>query len=210
MNYQQLRAQFKDMPLIVSRDVLQGAEDPQNLRNQLQRWEKKGLLIRLRRGLYLFNPNDRGVEIDFSYLANRLYEPSYVSLEYALNFYGLIPERVIAVTSITTRKTMRFKNAAGNFIYQHIQPQAFRGFQRLGDGKFPSLMAEPEKAVVDFLYLNLSRFNRNLKEVFGESYRFQNFEELNRQRLQEFGRLFENKKLMKVIQVFCQIIEEHK
>ncbi len=210
MNYQQFKAKFKELPLIVSRDVLQGAEDPQNLRNQLQRWEKRGLLIRLRRGLYLFNKNDRGVETDFSYMANRLYEPSYVSLEYALNFYGLIPERVTVVTSITTRKTMRFKNAVGNFIYQHIQPRAFRGFQRLGDGRFPPLMAEPEKAVVDFLYLNLGQFNRNLKEIFLESYRFQNFEDLNGQRLHEFGRLFENKKLMKVIQAFCQMIEEWK
>ena len=210
MNYQQFKSQFENLPLITSRDVLQGARDSQNLRNQLKRWEKKGLLIRLRKGFYLFNENNRALDPNFSYIANRLYEPSYVSLEYALSFYGLIPERAVDVTSITTRKTMQFNNALGNFIYQHIQPKTFRGFQRMGEGAFPFLMAEPEKAIVDFLYLNLGRFPRDFKDVFLGSYRFQNFEDLSCPKLKLFGRLFENKKLMKVIQVFCQMIEEEK
>lgn len=210
MDYQQFKNQFKNLPLITSRDVLRGGRDSQNLRNQLKRWEKRGLLIRLRKGFYLFHENDRAFNPDISYIANRLYEPSYVSLEYALSFYSLIPERVVVVTSITTRKTMEFKNALGNFTYQHIQPKTFRGFQRVGEGSFPFLMAEPEKAVVDFLYLNLSRFPRNFRDIFLDSYRFQNFEDLSPARLKSLGQLFENKKLMKVIQAFCQMIEEEK
>ena len=210
MNYQQFKSQFKNLPLITSHDVLQGAQDDQSLRNQLKRWEKRGLLIRLRKGFYLFNENDRAFDPDLSYIANHLYEPSYVSLEYALNSYSLIPERVIAVTSITTRKTMQFKNDFGNFTYQHIQPKAFRGFQRMGEGRFSFLMAEPEKAVVDFLYLNLGRFARNFKDIFLNSYRFQNFEDLSSTKLKNLGALFENKKLMKVVQAFCQMIEEEK
>lgn len=67
-----------------------------------------------------------------------------------MNFYGLIPEGVADMTAVTTRKTMRFENTLGRFIYQHIKPAAFRGFRTMGSGPNAFFMAEPEKAVVDF------------------------------------------------------------
>src|SRR3989338_7470600 len=120
MTFNQLRRQLQENPLILSRDIIGRVKNPQVLRNQLSRWAKKGWLVSLRRGVYLLNKNDRKTDIDHNVVANVLYEPSYISLEYALNFYGIIPEAVSDITSITTRKTMRFANELGNFIYQKI------------------------------------------------------------------------------------------
>ncbi len=208
MNFSEFKNRFQNSPLILSRDVVQTAENPQIMRNQLSRWQKKGLLMSLRKGVYILSPPDRKIDVDHQAVANRLYEPSYLSLEYALNFYGLIPEGVADLTSVTTRKTMRFKNELGHFIYQHIQPKAFRGFRKMGNERNSFFMAEPEKAVVDFLYLNLAQFTHDARETLEQSFRFQNIEELKSKRLMELGRLFGNKKLMRVLKQLGRWIGE--
>jgi len=86
------------------------------------------------------------------YVANHLYSPSYVSLETALSDYSIIPEVSMAVTSITTKTTRRFRNKHGLFIYRTVKPEAFAGYYVEREGGFDILMAEPEKALVDFLY----------------------------------------------------------
>lgn len=208
MNFPEFKNHFQNSPFILIQDILSLVKNPQAMRNQLSRWQKKGLLISLRRGVYMLSSQDRKIDVDKQVIANRLYEPSYLSLEYALNFYGLIPEHVVDLTSITTRKTMRFKNESGCFVYQHIAPKAFRGFKKMGDDKNSYFMAEPEKAVVDFLYLNLSQFTKNAREILEHSLRFQNIEELKRKRLMEFGKFFGSKKLMRVLKLLGQWIEE--
>lgn len=208
MNYDEFRLKFQEYPFILSRDVILDQKSSQNELNQINRWAKKGLLIRVRRGMYVFNAHDRKAVVDINYIANRMYEPSYVSLEYALNFYGLIPESVKNVTSVSTRKTNVFRNDLGVFSYSHLKPQAFRGFKNIGEARAPIYMAEPEKAVVDFVYFHLSQFGKNSKSVFEQSYRFQNIEELRAEKLIEWGRLFMNKKLLKTLNVLCRMIAE--
>lgn len=208
MNFLQFKHQFQDRPFILSRDLTASAPDPQAARNQLSRWQKKGLLIGLRKGIYILNAQDRKVNLDRYALANMLYAPSYVSLESALNFYGFIPERVTDVTSVSTRKTMQFKNDLGNFTYQHIQPAAFRGFKKAGEGADSFFLAEPEKAVADFLYLNLHQFDGDTRETLEQSYRFQNIEDLNVKRLLELAGLFDSKKLRRVVRDLARWIKE--
>ena len=210
MTFSQFRKQFQESPLILSRDMVGFVKNPQVLRNQFTRWAKKGWLIGLRRGVYLLNKNDRKIDMDNNMIANVLYEPSYLSLEYALNFYGIIPEAVADMTSVTTRKTMRFSNELGNFIYQKIKPQAFHGFKKTGERKNSFFIAEAEKAVVDFLYLNLSQFSTNVRDILEHSYRFQHIEGLNPRRLIKLGGLFKSKKLMRVIKGLVHWIEEVK
>ena len=213
MNYDEFRLKFHKYPLILSKDVILDQKGPQkqiNQLNQLNRWTKKGLLIRLRRGMYVLNRHDRKATADINYIANRLYEPSYVSLEYALNFYGLIPELVKNVTSVTTRKTNIFRNELGIFSYSHLKPKAFRGFKKIGNAPAPFYMAEPEKAVVDFVYFHLSQFGKDPKEIFERSYRFQNIEDLKPEKLMALGSLFVNKKLLKTLKVLCHMINEEK
>jgi predicted transcriptional regulator of viral defense system len=208
MKYAEFRKKLQNTPFFESRDVIRLFNDKQLLSNHLNRWHKRGLLIKLRRGCYMFNESDRKTTPSRAYLANQLYRPSYVSLEYALSFYDLIPERVADVTSITTKKTKRFRNKLGTFIYQHIKPAALRGYKSSQDGTgLAFLIAEPEKAVIDFLYLNLGKIPANDRAIFQESFRFQNTEHLRMRRLTELAGLFANKKLNRVTQNFCACIK---
>ena len=210
MDFLEFKRQVKNQPLIFSQDVVRGLKDPQPMRNQLTRWHKKGLLIPLRKGLYILNSDNRNIEVDHAVIANTLYQPSYISLEYALNFYGFIPESVSDITSMSTRKTAKFINDFGTFRYQHVNPEAFRGFKKVGEGQNTFFMAEVEKAVVDFLYLNLSQFDDNVKEILEQSYRFQNMETLHSKRLLELALVFNNEKLNRVIKKLVAWIREKK
>lgn len=210
MDFLQFKRQFQNQRIILSQDIVRGLKNPQALRNQLTRWQKKGLLVHLRKGMYILNAEDRKADIDQTIIANILYQPSYISLEYALNFYGLIPEAVSDVTSVSTRKTSTFNNELGVFRYQHIDPKAFRGFKKAGEGKNTFFMAEAEKAVVDFIYLNLGQFQGNTREVLEASYRFQNIESLNTKKLLELACFFGNEKLNRTIKDLANWVKESK
>ena len=209
MNFTEFKTRFLYTPLIFSKDVERLDKRRQVTRNQLIRWQAKGLLVKLRRGVYILNKNDQKITPSLNFIANQLYHPSYVSMEYALRHYGFIPEKVSDITSITTRKTARSENRAGNFVYQHIKPEAFRGFKELKDEAGLSfLIAEPEKAIVDFLYLNLGKFQKHLEEVFRQSYRFQHLASLKRKRLIESAKYFKSRRLLEVVKTLCDFIRK--
>ena len=131
-------------------------------RNSLTRWTNSGLLVRLRQEWYAFP--EMLQRPDFArYIAGRIYRPSYISLHSALSFYGIIPEAVTDITSVSTLKTGRFDNAFGRYSYQHVKPELFFGYKpvtmpaSVGVINAPQqawLLAHPEKALLDLLYLN--------------------------------------------------------
>ncbi len=122
-------------------------------KNNLTRWLKKGLLIKLRNGFYSF-PEYKD-EPGFAYLvANRMYRPSYISLHSALSFYGIIPESVIQITSVTSLKTISINNSFGEFSYKSVRENIMFGYDLKPLSKTGSVFfAQPEKAVLDLLYL---------------------------------------------------------
>ena len=122
-------------------------------RNNFVRWTRKGLLVSLRQGYYTF-PEYKN-KPDFAlYFANRIYRPSYVSLHTALAFYGMIPEAVVQITSVTTLKSASFSNDFGEFSYKSVREDLMFGYdlKPLSDGRTLQL-AKPEKALLDLLYL---------------------------------------------------------
>jgi predicted transcriptional regulator of viral defense system len=128
-----------------------------NLAKLVYRWRRKGWICALKRGLYeLCYPNER--TIPDVYIANRLYGPSYVSLETALSHYGIIPEVSMAVTSITTKPTRRFRNKHGLFIFRSVKTKVFSGYHIEKHRGFEVLYADPEKALVDYLYFHKRDF----------------------------------------------------
>jgi predicted transcriptional regulator of viral defense system len=132
------------------------AETRAHMKQFLSRWKKRGWIAPLRRGLYeLTFPEDRG--LPDLYLANRIYSPSYVSLETVLSDHGIIPEVSMAVLSVTSKTTRRFKNRHGLFLYRSVQPKAFCGYRIEKQNGFDVLAAEPEKALVDYLYFKTLR-----------------------------------------------------
>jgi predicted transcriptional regulator of viral defense system len=132
-------------------DCLKGYARPRDKISDLLR---KGSIIRIKKGLYIFGDQYRRRPFSREILANLIYGPSYISLDYALQHYGLIPERVEAVTSVTTGRSRRFSTSVGLFTYRMIPLEAFRiGMDRIeiGDGR-AFLMATPAKALADKLH----------------------------------------------------------
>lgn len=122
-------------------------------RSNLYQWQQAGYIVSLRQGWYAFA--DYVQQPDYArYFAGKMCAPSYISLHSALSFYGIIPEAVVEITSVTTQKTCRYENAFGQFSYQTIRPRLFWGFEpkTMRDGK-QYMMATPEKAIIDLLYL---------------------------------------------------------
>lgn len=211
MNFSDFKEKFCEMPFISARAVMSLERHPQAMRNQLTRWQKKGLIIQLKRGIYVLNKRDRKVNSSRFFLANQLLWPSYVSLESALSYYGLIPEAVADVTSVSTKKTSRFTNPIGRFVYQRVKPDAFKGYRSYKDETgLECLIAVPEKAVVDFLYLNLRKFKTGANAVFKESYRFQNTEGLKSRKVLLWASLFKNSRLEAVAGEFCAFLKKEK
>lgn len=112
--------------------------------------EKDGQLIRLKRGLYVVDKRVSGKPINVRLCANHIYGPSYVSLQWALRWYGLIPERVYTMTSITTKRSREFENDLGRFTYRQVKSSYFPiGIRSVEENGVNCLMASPEKALCD-------------------------------------------------------------
>lgn len=122
-------------------------------RSKLTHLLKSGALIRVKKGLYLLGDRFKHSPYCFELLANLIYGPSYVSLERALHIYGLIPEHVEAVTSVTTKVSMEFRTPVGHFLYAH---RPMKGYS-IGvttsqlSSRENFLIATPEKALTDLL-----------------------------------------------------------
>ncbi len=162
-------------------------EKRSSLRQYLSRWKKQGWIAHLRNGLYeLTFPKGRDVP-DF-FIANKMYAPSYISLETALSYYSIIPEVSMAVVSVTSKTTRRFKNAHGLFIYRSIQPEAFRGYGIEKHNGFDVLIAEPEKALVDYLYFKTLRgttFDRKAERLDKKR-----VNQLNKKKLDSYAEIY--------------------
>lgn len=119
-------------------------------------WNKKKYLTRIGKGIYFNNYffMDKLNEQLLFLIANKAYSPSYVSLESALNYYGIIPEAVPNITSITTRKTNTIKYDLGEFIYKSIKPSLMFGYELIKKETIYYKIATAEKAIIDLLYLN--------------------------------------------------------
>ena len=160
---------------------------PSVLKFQLNYWKKRGELTALKRGVYLFPDREAKTEE----IAKALYSPCYFSLEWVLHRHGLIPDVVFALTLVTTKATRAFQTPAGHFIYQKIKSSAFLGYDP------QTLIAEPEKALVDYLYLHRHRFVP--KNDFWEELRMQNLEEISFRECYSFAKYFQSEKLVKLI-----------
>jgi predicted transcriptional regulator of viral defense system len=163
-------------------------------RNNLARWAKKGYLIRLRQGYFAFSEYLN--KPDYSlYFANRIYRPSYISLQTALSFYGMIPETVVQITSVTALKTASFSNNFGEYSYKSIKENLMFGYnlKPMADNRAIQL-ATPEKALLDLLYLYTFYDNeQELEELrLDEEYLH---DHLNKDSLMDDCTKFENKAL---------------
>lgn len=175
-------------------------------RNNLGRWKRQGKILRLRQGYYAFPSLRKNGDASF-YIANRMYAPSYVSLHSALSFYGMIPEGIVQITSITARKTASFENSFGQYSYHTVKPELMFGYYStpaVPGTPWSTFLAFPEKALLDLLYLNPQyRTENDIREL-----RFDGdflSEELDITRLTDYLARFDSKALSERINLVKRI-----
>lgn len=173
-------------------------ENPLLVNLQLHQWRKSDEITSLKRGLFMFTDyRPKKPEV-----AKTLREPCYFSLEYALSVYGIIPEAVFTHTLVTTKAGRRFETPEGVFEYHKIKHEAFAGF----DSK--TLMADKEKALVDYFYLRGARFQPN--DIFwGESRLEASTTGVNFKKVFRYANLFGSKKLNMLLNSFYNYAKSH-
>jgi predicted transcriptional regulator of viral defense system len=162
--------------------------DYESAKKAISRYVKRGIFTKIRKGLY-FITNDHPLDFE---IANKLYFPSYVSFDTALAFYGIIPETVYEITSATTNKSKEFLVNNLKFSYKKIKKECFLGYSLRKIQNRVVLIAEPEKALADFLYF-VSLGKRNLE------YERINLKKINKERLIKFAKCFKRKEILDLI-----------
>lgn len=154
------------------------------LYKKIQRLEKKGMIKKLIKGKYQFLLE----EIDDFGLANFLCQPSYISLESALSFYGIISAFSYKITSLTVKKSRTTMVNNKDFQYSHLSQNLFWGYEK----KENFLIAEKEKALLDYLYFS----SKGWRSIGSHDFETR---EINKDRLFTYTKRFKNKKLLSIV-----------
>lgn len=149
--------------------------DYKSVHNKIGKLEKAGKIIRLKKGLYVVSPKESGKLLSTELIANHIYGPSYVSMESALRYYGLIPESVYTIRSMVIKHTKSFNNMLGKFEYTECPKNYFPiGIKQESNADATFLIATPEKALCDLIAytpnLNL-RFQKETSAYLEEGLR---------------------------------------
>lgn len=122
-------------------------------RRRLNEWQEKGYIRKVIKGYYIFADLELNENVLFE-IANRIHQPSYISLEMALSYYHLIPESIYGLTSISSRRPGKYETSLANFIYRKVKPELFFGYQLIRNNGKWFKMATIEKAILDYFYMN--------------------------------------------------------
>ena len=155
MEFETMLEIVDDEPVFRTGLLLAGDVDSVHVRRQLGRWVKAGKVYQLRRGLYALSPPYQQNRPHPFLIANQLVRPSYVSLQSALAYYGLIPEYVPVTTNVTSDRPQEFATPLGKYQFQRVKKERFFAFnlEDLGDEQ-DAYVAVPEKALLDLAYLD--------------------------------------------------------
>ena len=204
MKYIDFNNTFKNRLLIDVREVRQIFPDFESRR--FYEWQKKGYIKKLSRLFYVFSDWNIN-EAENNFIANKLLEPSYISLESALRYYNLIPEVVFLTTSVTTRKTKLLKSPIGDFQYRKVKEKLFFGYKIINTGQIAYKIADPEKALLDFLY-----FRSDIKsegDIFELRINEESYHEvIDQNKLKQYMEVFNSKALNKKIDQLTEILNQ--
>jgi len=200
------KTQLNKFPVFTLKDILI-IDSTFNL-NSLSNWQKKGYIMKLIKGKYIFT--DQEINEQFLFLiANELLPFSYVSLDSALSWHGLIPEGVRQVTSVSTLKSIVYNTEIGSFRYNKLKEVSFTGYSliNLNGFKKPYKLATIEKAIADYLYFHtdINSFEA-IKSLRINSDIFE--EKVNITKLLQLSTTFENKNLERRIKKFIEFFKK--
>jgi predicted transcriptional regulator of viral defense system len=207
MNFDKLVIITSSLPVFDMATIVQLTnESRKNLTNQLYRWSKSGKVIQLRQGMYTLADRYRRIPLSPANLANIMYRPSYISILWALSFYGLIPEAVPAYTCVTTRTPRQFRHTFGRFSYKNIKQDFFFGYHEIQISENPVLIAMPEKALLDLFHLRTGEWNMSRMVEM----RFQQMEIINRNLLEEYSKRMGKPRVTRAVETWIQFSDEEK
>lgn len=163
-------------------------KNQQTLYKKIQRLEQKEIIKKLIKGKYLFLLN-RPSEF---MIANFLYQPSYISLESALSFHGMLPQFTYRITSVAVKKSKKFTLGQKQYLYSQIKQNLFWGYEKKED----FLIADKEKTLLDYLYFVFKGWRiSNLNKLKSEL----DLSEINKKRLTKYFRLIQNSSFSKFL-----------
>jgi predicted transcriptional regulator of viral defense system len=206
MNFIKLRDSLKDFTVFSLHDILQ--VDQSFHRRRLNEWQSKGYIKKVIKGFYIFSDLVLNEHVLFE-ISNRIYKPSYISLESALSYYHLIPESVYGVTSVSTRRTYKFMTGMTEFNYRTVRPDFYFGYVVQAYNHKAFKIAQPEKAIIDYFYLNPHLNNENDFESLRINSK-QFFEIVNKEILFDYQTKFPQKSLKERISHFMDFMSAKK
>lgn len=193
--------------------LIDNLEEYANKRDVITRLMRSEKIVRIKKGLYIFGGDYRKGMICKEVLANQIYGPSYISFEYALSYYGMIPERVEQLTSATTGKSKKFNTPIGLFSYQYlpIEKYAIGITIKQLDDYHSVFIATPEKALLDCVYCSRGLSNKiELPQYFRDDLRIDetSLMELSLTKLNEIANHYLNIQVNRVVQ-FIKDLKNH-
>jgi predicted transcriptional regulator of viral defense system len=205
MDFERLVEIVQDEPVFETGLLLAGDVDPNHIRRQLTRWTNAGKIYQLRRGLYALAPPYQKVRPHPFTAANRMVPGSYVSCQSALSHYNLIPEYVPTVVSVCSSRPRTWDTPLGSFLFRHVRRKYLFGYRLMELGeKQQALVAGPEKALLDLIYLTPGGDS----EAYIRSLRLQDLEQLDTGALMEIAEEFRKPKLSRAEEQVASIIKE--
>jgi predicted transcriptional regulator of viral defense system len=205
MRFSELLETVGELPIFQGSLLLAGDRDPGDVRRQLSRWTASGKILQLRRNLYALATPWRRAQPHPFLVANELHHPSYVSLQSALAYRGMIPEAVPVTTSVTTARPVQIDTPFGRYTYRHMRPEAFFGYDRVSlPRRQEALLADPAKALLDLVYFTPR--GDTLEHL--TSLRLEGIEDLEEEDLHRHARRWRKKKIQRAVETILRMKEE--
>jgi predicted transcriptional regulator of viral defense system len=207
MEFEKLLKIVGNEPLFETGLLLSGDVNPMDVRKQLSRWVTGGRVYKLRRRLYALAPPYRKIVPHPFVVANHLQAESYVSLQSALAFYGMIPEYVPVTMSVTTGRPESLINVFGQYDFRHVQVEWFNTYRQIDLGnEQKAFVATPEKALLDLIYLQVGGDEvRYLDEL-----RLQALDQLDVEQMMQLAAKANKPKLMRAVEIIRRIAAQEK
>ncbi len=204
------QGKLEELPLFNKQtaQILIGKKE-NNLDKKIQRLLDKEYLISLKKGWYVSQPFLDQIENlgkYLEYIANQLRKPSYLSLEYMLSEYGLIPQAINVFTSVTVKSTRSYENQLAKFQYKNIKKELFKGYDENVYSKFKVYKATPAKSLFDYLYLK-KNISEDLEYELNQGLRI-NWDQFKNKDIKEFSKYVDKsgmKKMNKILQIIKSV-----
>lgn len=203
MKFKELLKLIGEEPIFTSSLLMAGNISAFSVRQQLSRWVSEGKILQIKRGLYAVAKPYRNKEPHPYLVANMIKKASYISLQSALEYYGIIPEYVPMITSVTTGRPEKIDTKLGTFIFKHFKKELLWGFKEQEIIKGTDIfIATPEKALLDLAYITPDSDS----EPYIEELRLQSTEKIDTGLLIDYSKRFRKPKIERAAYLLKKMI----